>query len=61
MIAASLTSLADWPKIEKVKKLVNHDYQYRLRVANYRIFFDVREEVKVVDVQEVKKRDENTY
>ena len=60
-VEASLTSLANWPEVKGVKRLVNHNYQYRLRVANYRILFDVREEIKVIDVQEVKKRDESTY
>lgn len=44
-----------------VKKLTNHKYDYRLRVGRYRVFFDVDTEVKIVAIEEVKKRDERTY
>ena len=44
-----------------VKKLTNHAYQYRLRVGQYRVFFDVDSDVKIVAIEEVKKRDERTY
>ena len=60
-IARGVTSLANWPNVKSVKRLVNHKHGYRLRVGDYRILFDVRDEVKVIDVQEVKKRDERTY
>ena len=41
--------------------LTKHKYDYRLRVGNYRILFDADSEVKIVDIQEVKRRDGNTY
>ena len=48
-----------------VRKLVNHKYDYRLRVGIYRVLFNVKEEANVVvnelSVEEVKKRDERTY
>jgi mRNA-degrading endonuclease RelE of RelBE toxin-antitoxin system len=45
-----------------VKSLTNHQYQYRLRVGQYRVFFDVEEEnIKIYFIQEVKKRDDRTY
>lgn len=46
-----------------VKLLVKHSYDYRLRVGNYRVLFDVCEDgtLQVVLVREVKKRDERTY
>ena len=45
-----------------VKSLTNHQYDYRLRVGRYRVFFDVEEdEVRIYFIQEVKKRDDRTY
>ena len=34
---------------------------YRLRVGNYRVLFDAETEVRIIEIQEVKKRDSNTY
>lgn len=45
-----------------VKPLINHRYDYRLRVGRYRVFFDVEEdEVRIYFIQEVKKRDDRIY
>ena len=45
-----------------VKMLKNHQYDYRLRVGRYRVFFDLEgDEIKVYQIQEVKKRDDRTY
>jgi mRNA interferase RelE/StbE len=45
-----------------VKSLKNHEYDYRLRVGQYRVLFDLEEEdIKVYLIQEVKKRDDHTY
>ena len=48
-----------------VRKLVNHQFDYRLRVGNYRVLFTVKEDLSVVVnellIEEVKKRDERTY
>lgn len=49
------------PDCAGVKALVNHEYGYRLRVGRYRVFFDFDGEVRIIDIQEVKKRDEHTY
>ena len=46
----------------QVKALTNHQYEYRLRVGRYRVFFNLEDgEVKIYLIQEVKKRDERTY
>jgi mRNA interferase RelE/StbE len=34
---------------------------YRLRVGDYRVFFEFDGGVKLVSIEEVKKRDERTY
>ncbi|WP_436407202.1 type II toxin-antitoxin system RelE family toxin [Burkholderia diffusa] len=49
------------PNCHNVKSLTNHEYGYRLRVGNYRVLFNWDGEIKVVEVEEVKKRDERTY
>ena len=44
-----------------VKELRGHQYQYRFRVGLYRVLFDHDSGIKIVFIQEVKKRDERTY
>jgi len=55
------SELLDLSKARNVKALVNHAYGYRLRVGNYRVFFDFEGAVCIVSIEEVKKRDERTY
>jgi mRNA-degrading endonuclease RelE of RelBE toxin-antitoxin system len=60
-IRQAVNGLAAMPACSGVKALTNHKYGYRLRVGRYRVFFDFDGEVRVVEIQEVKKRDEHTY
>jgi mRNA-degrading endonuclease RelE of RelBE toxin-antitoxin system len=53
--------LANWPACRNVKALTNHERGYRLRVGRYRVLFDVQTTVQIIEIQEVKKRDEHTY
>ena len=53
--------LSVFPDCTGVKKLINHQFQYRLRIGNYRIFFDFDGEIHIVSIEEVRKRDETTY
>jgi mRNA-degrading endonuclease RelE of RelBE toxin-antitoxin system len=53
--------LVNFPECKNVKPLKNHMYDYRLRVGRYRVFFDFDSQIKIVAIQEVKKRDERTY
>ncbi|MFP3335783.1 type II toxin-antitoxin system RelE/ParE family toxin, partial [Pseudomonas sp. SIMBA_064] len=39
----------------------NHEYGYRLRVGNYRVLFNWDGVIRVVEIEEVRKRDERTY
>lgn len=55
------TTLVDFPHCQNVKKLTDHKYNYRLRVGNYRVFFEFDGDVKIIEIEEVKKRDEHTY
>jgi len=54
-------ALADFPNCANVKKLTNHTYPYRLRVGDYRVFFEFDGAVRIVSIEEVRKRDERTY
>jgi mRNA-degrading endonuclease RelE of RelBE toxin-antitoxin system len=60
-IRGAVGRLSDWPNVQQVKKLVNHDCDYRLRVGNYRVIFDVLDAVRIIKIEEVKKRDDRTY
>ncbi|MEN3367430.1 MAG: mRNA interferase RelE/StbE [Burkholderiales bacterium] len=53
--------LATMPETRNVKALVNHEYPYRLRIGNYRVFFNFDGAVRIVSIEEVRKRDDRTY
>lgn len=54
-------ALAHMPNVQNIKTLINRQSGYRLRVGHYRILFDWDGGVKIVNIEEVKKRDEHTY
>jgi mRNA interferase RelE/StbE len=60
-IRSAVNGLATMPDCPGVKSLVNHKCEYRLRVGAYRVLFDFDGEIRTVEIQEVKKRDERTY
>ena len=53
--------LVNFPDCTNIKRLNNHNYDYRLRIGNYRVLFDFDGKIKIIAIQEVKKRDEQTY
>ncbi|MBC3410104.1 type II toxin-antitoxin system RelE/ParE family toxin [Pseudomonas sp. SWRI107] len=53
--------LAQMPDVHNVRALLNHPQGYRLRVGNYRVLFDWDGGVKIVHIEEIRKRDEHTY
>ncbi len=54
--------LADLGQARNVKALSGHACGYRLRVGRYRVLFDVIEgAVRVIFIDDVRKRDERTY
>ena len=54
--------LNNFPDCTNIKALTNHTYEYRYRVGDYRIFFNiVGNTMSIVSIEEVKKRDERTY
>ena len=61
-IQSAVTSeLTDLSQARNVKALTNHEYGWRLRVGNYRVFFEFDGAVRIVSIEEVRKRDERTY
>lgn len=55
------SELVDLALARNVKALTHHEYGYRLRVGNYRVFFEFDGAVRIVSIEEVRKRDERTY
>ena len=49
------------PKIKPPLIVYQFTAQYRLRVGNYRILYDVDDKRKIVWILDVRKRDESTY
>ena len=60
-IRDGIGALAAMPDCQNVKALADHRYGYRLRIGNYRVLFDWAVEVRIIEIQEVRKRDERTY
>ena len=60
-ISEAATDLENMPNCQQVKALQNHHYGYRRRVGKYRILFDWDSIVRIVSIEEVKKRNERTY
>ena len=60
-ITDATRKLEEFPECPNVKPLENHKYGYRLRVGRYRVLFDYDGQIKIIEIQEVKKRDERTY
>ena len=61
-IVAGVNKLHDWPHCSNTKPLNNHRYEYRLRIGDWRVLFDVIEgNPVIIEITEVKKRDDRTY
>jgi len=60
-ITKAVAGLVDFSTLNNVKSLTNHQYDYRLKVGNYRVMFNNDDHVQIVLIEEVKKRDERTY
>ena len=60
-IEEAVDGLRQWPDCTQVRALANHTCGYRLRAGRFRILFDVDTAIRIIDIQEVKKRDDRTY
>jgi mRNA-degrading endonuclease RelE of RelBE toxin-antitoxin system len=61
VFAETMSHLAEFPNSPSIKTLTNHTYRYRLRIGNYRVFFEYDGNFKIIYIEEVKKRNERTY
>ena len=52
--------LAAIPECWEVKSLTHHQYGYRLRVGNHRVLFNWDGAINVVEMEEIRTRDEGT-
>lgn len=60
-IKDAVSELTRMPDTRNVVALTNHQHQFRLRVGNYRVFFNLDGAIRIVLIEEVRKRDERTY
>ena len=62
-ILKCVDQLEAFPKCKHldITELKNHPFGYRMRVGRYRVIFDYAKAIKIIKIQEVKKRDERTY
>ena len=60
-IKNAVGELGHMPDTRNVVALSNHKHQFRLRVGNYRVFFNFDGAIRIVLIEEVRKRDERTY
>ena len=59
-IIGDVATLRDFPNATNVIKLQNQD-RYRLKVGRWRVIFEAENTLKIIEVQEVKIRNEDTY
>jgi len=60
-VLAAIRKLANNPRPQGYKKLVDADGLYRIHVDRYRIVYKVEDEILTVTTVKVAKRDEKTY
>jgi len=54
--------LDSFPDCQNIKALTHHKNDYRMRVGNWRILFDMIDDTPaIISIEEVKKRDDRTY
>lgn len=56
-----MNPLVDARIMETSRRLPTINMVIAFAVGNYRVLFDFYEEIKIVSIEEVKKRDERTY
>ena len=54
-ILSATHGLSMFPACANVKRLIDHEPTHRLRVGNWRILFNVLEEISIIRIEEVKK------
>jgi mRNA interferase RelE/StbE len=60
-IISTLREMQNNPLSGDVKQLRSHDVQFRRRVGNYRILFDLNTNIQRIEVVGIERRSEKTY
>lgn len=62
-IIEKVARLADFPQVAlDIKKMHGSENQYRLRVGDYRVLFEVLDGVpKIINIQQISRRTTQTY
>ena len=60
-IMAAIDDLADEPRPHGYKKLVDAKGLYRIKVKQHRVIYFVKDNLLIVSIVRIAKRDENTY
>ncbi len=60
-MAPVLLQLGEEPRLQGSKKLTNSDNLWRVRVGDYRIVYTIKDDVLVVLVLQILRRDDRTY
>lgn len=53
--------LRNWPDCKNIVKLKGEKNRYRLRIGKYRVLFAVDIVIRIILIEDVRKRDERTY
>ncbi len=61
VLQKGLEALRDNPRPPGVRKLVDADNTWRIRVGRYRILYEIHDDVRLVRVLKIVLRDERTY
>lgn len=57
-IQAKIDDLAVEPRPNGVKKLKNSEVRYRIRIGNYRVIYDIFDNILIVSIVEIEHRSE---
>jgi len=60
-IKAVIESMRTDPFIGDRQKLKGKDSEYRRRVGNWRVFFQINKKTKTITIMHIRKRDSRTY
>jgi mRNA interferase RelE/StbE len=60
-VKKAIDKLAHDPRPFGYKKLVDEEGLYRIRVGNYRIIYEIHDQILLIVILRVAKRNEDTY
>jgi mRNA interferase RelE/StbE len=57
LISEKIMELAEFPNIQNIKKLTNFEPAFRLRIGDYRVLFDVNDDI--IEIGRILRRKES--